>query len=84
MEKNIHSYTHTMDEKWIFLLIINIVTSDNLFHHLIKMDKLSPPPGPPPLQSSISMENLQSNGNIGKSNNVCSKGQRDVDSSISK
>ena len=83
MEKNIHSYTHPMDEKWIFILIINIDISDKLCQHLVETKKLSPPPGPPPLQFSISMESLQGNGNLGKSRNVCSKGQRDAKSSIS-
>ena len=39
-------------------------------------EKLSPPPGPPQLQSSISVASLQSKGNLGKSNNVCSKGTK--------
>ena len=82
MEKNIHSHTHVMDEKWIFLLIMNIDNSGKLCWHLVEMEKLSPPPGPPPLQSYISMEILQSNNKLGKSNNVCSKGQRDADSSM--
>ena len=82
MYQNIHSHTHLMDEKWIFLLIINIDNSDKLCQHLVKMEKPSPPPGPQPIQSSISMAMLQSNGNIGKSNNVCSKGKRDADSSM--
>ena len=71
-----------MDKKSIFLLIINIDNSDKLYWHLVEMEKLSPPPGPPPLQSSISMASLQSNGKLGKRNNVCSKGQRDADLSI--
>ena len=29
--------------------------SDKLYWHLVEMEKPSPPPGPPPLQSSISM-----------------------------
>ena len=47
-----------MDEKWIFLLIMNIDTSDNLCRHLVEMEKPSPPPRPPPLESSVSMEIL--------------------------
>ena len=82
MDKNNHSHTHVMDEKWIFLLIMNRYNSDKLYRHLVEMEKPSPPPGPPPLQSSISMEHLQSNGKLGKSSDVCSKGQRDADSSI--
>ena len=80
MDKNIHSHTHVMDEKCIFLLIINIDNSDKFCQHLVEMEK----PSPPPLQYSISMESLQYNENLGKSNNVCSKGQRDADSSIIK
>ena len=71
-----------MDEKWIFLLIMNKDNSDKLCRHLVKTEKLSPPPRPPPLQSSISMASSQGNAKLGKSNNVCSKGQRDVDSSM--
>ena len=62
-----------MDKKWIFLLIIN---SDKLYLYLIKTEKSSSPPGPPPLQYSISMESLQRKGKIGKSINVCSKGTK--------
>ena len=47
-----------MDEKWIFMLIINRENSDKFCWHLVKMEKPSPPPGPPPLQSSISMASL--------------------------
>ena len=82
MDKNIHSHTHVMDEKWIFLLIMNRDNNDKLCRHLIEMEKLIPPPRPPPLQSSISMVSSQDNGNLGKRSNVCSKGQRDVDSSM--
>ena len=64
MNNNIHSYTHTMDEKLIFLLIINRDTSDNLCWHLVKIERPTPPPGPPPLQSSISMASSQDNGVI--------------------
>ena len=71
-----------MDEKWIFLLIMNRDNNDKLYRHLIEMEKPIPPPRPLPLQSSISMASLQDNGNIGKSSNVFSKGQRDADSSI--
>ena len=84
MDNNIHSHTHIMDEKWIFLLIMNIDNHDKLYWHLIESKKPSPPPGPPPLQSSISMEILEGNGKLGKSINVYSKGQRDADSSRSK
>ena len=80
--QNIHSYTHAMDEKLIFLLIINIDTSDKLCRHLVEIERPSPPPGPPPLQSSISLEIPQDNGKLGKSINDCSKGQRDADSSM--
>ena len=74
--KIIHSYTHTMDEKWIFLLIINRDTSENLYRRLVEIEKSSPPPGPPTLKSSISMEGSQCKGKLGTSNNECSKGQR--------
>ena len=84
MDKNIHSHTHVMDEKWIFLLIMNRDNSDKLCPHLLETEKSSPPPGPPPLQSSISMANLQDNGKFGKRSNVYSKVQRDANSSIRK
>ena len=73
---NIHSYAHVLDRKWIFLLIKHRYNSDKICWHFFEPKKLSPPPGPPPLQSSITMEILQSNGNIGKSSNVCSKGTK--------
>ena len=82
MDKNIHSRAHVMEEKWTFLLIMNIDNSDKLYRHLVEMEKKSPPPGPPPLQSSISMESSQKNGNLRKRSNVFSKGQRDVESSM--
>ena len=84
MDKNIHSYTNTMDEKWIFLLIINKDISEKLCPHLVETEKLSPPPRPPPLQSSISMESSQDNDKLGNNINGCSKGQRDADSSMYK
>ena len=84
MDQNIHIHTHVMDKKWIFLLIMNTDNSDKLYRHLIETEKSSPPLGPPPLQSSISMEILEGNGKLGKSINVYSKGQRDADSSRSK
>ena len=84
MDQNICSHTHVMEEKWIFLLIMNIDNNEKLCRHLIEMEKSSPPPGSPPLQSSISMASLQSNEKLGKRNNVCSKRQRDADSSIRK
>ena len=62
---------------------MNRDNSDKLCWHLVEIEKLSPPPRPPPLKSSISMERLQRNGNLRKRKNVCSKGQRDADSSIS-
>ena len=62
-----------MDEKWIFLLIINKDNNEKLYRHLVETEKLSPPPGPPPLQSSITMASLQSKGNLGKSSTTCSK-----------
>ena len=62
-----------MDEKLIFLLIMNRDNSDKLCRHLIKAEKLSPPLGPPPLQSSISMESSQDKGNLGNNINGCSK-----------
>ena len=82
MDKNIHSHTHVIDEKWIFLLIMNRDNSDKLCRHLFEMEKLNPPPGPPPHQSSISIASSQDNGKLGKNNNLCSKGQRDADSSM--
>ena len=71
-----------MDKKYIFLLIMNIDNSDKICRHFIKIENLSPPPGPPPLQSSISMESLQVNGKLWKRSNVFSKGKRDIDSSM--
>ena len=67
--KNIHSYTNTMDEKWIFLFIINRDISGKLCRHLVETKK----PSPPPLQSSISMASSQDNDKLGKSINGCSK-----------
>ena len=61
---------------------MNIDNNDKLCRHLVETDKLSPPPGPPPLQSSISMASSQDNGKLGKSINGCSKGQRDATSSM--
>ena len=55
------------------LLIINIYISDKFYWHLIETEKLSPPLGPPLLQSFISMESSQDNGKLGKSINGCSK-----------
>ena len=69
MDQNIHIHTHVMDEKWIFLLIINRDNSDKLYRHLVETEKQSPPP----LQSSFSMTSLQDNGNLRKRKNVCSK-----------
>ena len=82
MDQNIHSHTHVMDEKWIFLLIMNMDNSDKLCRNLIETKKPSTPPRPPPLQSSILMEISQDNDKLGKSSNVCSKGQRDADSGM--
>ena len=82
MENNIHIYTHIMDEKWIFLLIIDRDTSDKFCWHLVEIERPSPPLGPPPLQSSISMASSQDNVKLCKSINGCSKGKRDADSSI--
>ena len=65
-------------------LIMNRNNNDKLYQHLVEMEKLSPRPGPTSLQYSISMKILQINGKLGKSNNVCSKGQRDEESSISR
>ena len=52
--------------------------NDNLYRHVCELEKLSPPPGPPPLNSE-----LTSKGKLGK-NTKFSKGQRDAESSISK
>ena len=81
-DNEIHSYTHTMEEKWIFLLIINKDTSDKSCQHLVRIERPSTPLEHPPLQSSISVDSSQDNGNIGKSINGCSKGQRDADRSM--
>ena len=80
--KNIHSYTHTMDDKCIFLLIMNRDISDKLCRHLIEIKRPIFPPGPPPIQSSKSMASSQDKGKLGKSINHCSRGQRDADSSM--
>ena len=82
MDENIHSHKHLMEEKWIFLLMMNRDNSDKLYWHLVEAVKPSPPPGPPPLQSSIIMVSSQDNDKLGKSINGCSKGQRDVGSSM--
>ena len=55
-----------MDEKWIFILSINININDKLCWNLVEIKKMSPPPRPPPLQSSILMASSQDNGKIGK------------------
>ena len=62
-----------MDEKWIFLLIVNMDISEKICWHLVEMDKPSPPHVPPPLQSSISTKISQGNDKLGKSINGCSK-----------
>ena len=75
MDKNIYNYINTMDEKWIFLLIINIDISEKLYRHLVEMEKLSPPLGlhhfNPPYQWKYWEENQW-----------LLKGQRDADSSM--
>ena len=71
-----------MDEKWIFLLIINKDTSEKSCQHLFGIERPIPPLEPQPLQSSISMESSQDNGKLGESINGCSIGQRDADSSM--
>ena len=38
-----------MDEKYIFLLIMNKDNIENLYRHLVEMKKPSPPPRPPQL-----------------------------------
>ena len=65
-----------MDDKYIFLLLTSRDNSDKICWHLIETKKLSPPSGPPPLQSSISMASLQSKWKLRKRNNVCSKGTK--------
>ena len=62
-----------MDEKWIFLLIIN---RDRIVTNFVGTSSKQRKPSPPPLQSSISMEILQIKGNLGKSIIVCSKGTK--------
>ena len=57
----------------MFLLNINRDTNDNLCRHLVEIKKLSPPPKPPPLQSSISTQAHKTNASLGKSTNGCSK-----------
>ena len=52
---------------------MNRDSSDKLFRHLVEMEKPSPPPGPPPLQSSISMASSKENGKLGKIINGFSK-----------
>ena len=54
----------------------------NSIQHLVEIERPSPPLGPPPLQSSISMASSQDNGKLGKSINGFSKGKRDADSSM--
>ena len=61
---------------------MNRANSEKLCWHLDEIRRPIPPPGPPPLQSSISMESSQDNDKLGKSINGFSKGQRDADSSI--
>ena len=71
MNKNIHSHTHVMDEKWIFLLIINIDTSEKLCRNLFEIERSSPPP----LQSSISMESSQKMESLGRATMCAQKGK---------
>ena len=78
MDQNIHSHTHVMDEKYVFLLIMSRDNSDKLCWHLVEIEKLSPPPGTPPLKSSILMESL------GRETMCAPKRQRDAYSSINK
>ena len=70
-----------MDDKCIILLIINIDTSDNLCRHL-KTEKLSPSPGPPPLQYSICMARWKCKGKLEKRNMDAHMDKGDADSSI--
>ena len=70
MYKNIHNYTNTMDKKWICLLVINKYISYKLSRKIFKIEKSSPSPVPPPLQSYVSMESSQENDNLGNRINV--------------
>ena len=51
---NIYSNPHYLIGKDISINQIRDYTSDNLCRHVYKLEKLSPSPGPPPPQSSIS------------------------------
>ena len=82
MDKNIHMAYTCNGREYIFLLIINRDNSEKICQNLVESEKPSPPPGPLPLKSSISMTSSQNNGKLGKRSNVGSKGQRDADSSI--
>ena len=82
---NIHSCAHVLDMKWIFLLIKKRYNSDKLCQNFSKPEKLSPPPGHPPLQSSISQwQAYKAKEILGRVALCAPKGQKDADSSINK
>ena len=57
--------------------------NENLCQNFFKPEKPSPPPGPPPLQSSISQwKAYKAKAILGRATLCAPKGQRDVDSSI--
>ena len=58
-----------MDEKWIFLLNMNKDANEKLCGNLAKIEKSSPPLGPPPLQSSISSQSHKTKESLGKRTN---------------
>ena len=76
--------THIIGQEKIFLLIkIRDYNSENLCRHVFKSEKLSPPPGPPPLQSSISQwKAYKAKESLERAAMCAPKGQRDADSSI--
>ena len=76
-------FIFTLERKWIFLLIKQRYNSDNLCRHFFEPEKPSPPPGPPPLQSSISQwQAHKTKAILGRAALCAPKGQRDADSSI--
>ena len=77
MDTNIHSYTCNGREMDIYINV-NIDTNVSLCRHLVKIEKLNPPP----LQSSISMKYHKDKGKLGKENQWFLQGQIDAYSSM--
>ena len=68
--------------KWLFVLIKKRYNSDKLCWHFFESEEPSPPPGPPSLQSSITMQAYKAKESLGRETLCAPKGQRDADLSI--